>query len=185
MYFLPGTPIRKYNLPEGYSFSNYRCVADRDDWTLICRKGLVADSDGNAYDNAITAIKDIVPEEDMFFLDHNGLHIGTVTAFVYSASNVADVHMVSIREDYRGRGLSKFLNMKALEYLESKHPRLVQLTTDEWRKWAIKSYINAGFKPVDYDVGMEDRWTFVLKELGETGIDMLNDAGDYYKNLSV
>ena len=29
MYWIPGTPIRNFELPEGYSISNYKCEADK------------------------------------------------------------------------------------------------------------------------------------------------------------
>ena len=42
----------------------------------------------------------------------------------------------------------------------------VYLTTDEWRKPAIKNYLTAGFHPVEYDVGMPERWAGVFAEMG-------------------
>lgn len=185
MYWIPGTPIKKYELPEGYSFSNFRCTKDRDDWVEICRKGLVSDGDRGYCDfgSAIASRKDLDPETDMFFLDFNGEHIGTVTVYVHSEDNTGDVHMVSIREDYRGRGLAKYLNMKALEYFEDKDVRYVHLTTDEWRKGAVKGYISAGFLPVEYDIGMEERWSGVLEDIGVDSIDMLNDDTSFYKTI--
>ena len=43
MYWFPGTPIQEYELPEGYSFSKYKHIADRDAWVEICKNGLVGD----------------------------------------------------------------------------------------------------------------------------------------------
>ena len=151
MYWFPGTPIKEYDLPEGYSVSNFKCVSDRDDWVRICRNGLVGDGhDGfRGFGSAIAAEEDIDPQRDVFFLDYNGEHIGTVTAFVMKDENAGDVHMVAIRDDFRGKGLSKYLTMIALKHLSQFDLHHVQLTTDEWRKAAVTGYINAGFRPVE------------------------------------
>ena len=185
MYWLPGTEIKKYELPEGYSFSNYKNIGDRDAWVEICRNGLVGEGEDGYRDfgGAIASKIDIDPERDMFFLDYKGEHIGSVTAFVHTDDNTGDVHMVSIREDYRGKGLAKYLNMKALEHLSQYDVKLIHLTTDEWRKGAIKGYLNAGFLPVEYDIGMEERWAAVLEDMDIDSVQMLYDDGTPYKEI--
>ena len=47
------------------------------------------------------------------------------------------------------------------------------LTTDEWRKGAVKSYLSAGFLPGEYAQGMQDRWEAVLEEYGIDSVQML------------
>ena len=185
MYWFPGSPIKEYELPEGYSVSNYKTVADRDAWVEICRNGLVGDGhDGySGFGSAIAAEEDIDPERDVFFLDYNGEHIGTVTAFVMKEENAGDVHMVAIRDDFRGKGLSKYLTMIALKHLSQFDLHHIQLTTDEWRKAAVTGYINAGFKPVEYDIGMEERWQDVLEERDIDSIEMYYEDGTFYKNI--
>lgn len=186
MYWFPGTGIKEYELPEGYSFSNYKDEKDIDAWVEICRNGLVGDGEAGYenYKSAILGRPDIVPERDMFFLDYNGEHIGTITAYVHSEDNTGDVHMVSIRTDYRGKGLAKYLNMKALQHLSQFDITHAHLTTDEWRKGAIKGYLNAGFLPVEYDEGMEERWLAVFEDMKIDGkYQMVNDDCTPYKML--
>ena len=186
MYWFPGTEIKEYELPEGYSFSKYKNVKDRDAWVEICRNGLVGDGhDGfRGFGDAIASQEDIDPERDMFFLDYKGEHIGTVTAFRHKATNVGDMHMVAIREDFRGRGLAKYLNFITQKKLAAEGVKYVFLTTDEWRKGAVKSYLSGGFRPVEYDEGMEDRWRAVLKDLGVPAADMVDDDGNFYKTIT-
>ena len=43
MYWIPGTPIKNFDLPEGYSISNYKCEADKLAWCDCCKDGLIAD----------------------------------------------------------------------------------------------------------------------------------------------
>lgn len=185
MYWFPGTPIKEYELPEGYSISTYKNIKDRDAWVEICRNGLVGDGEEgyNGFAGAIASMVDIDPERDVFFLDHNGEHVATVTAFVYSEHNTGDVHMVSVRTDYRGKGLSKYLTMIALKHLSQYDIKFVQLTTDEWRKAAVTGYLNAGFRPVEYDIGMEERWADVLEERNIDSVEMYYEDGSFYKNI--
>ena len=181
MYWLPGTPIQSDPLPEGYSFSNYKCEADKQAWTACCRNGLVSDDESaeDAYYGAIGSRGDICPEKDVFFLDYQGEHVGTVTAFVRD-DGVGDVHMVGIRTDFRGKGLGKYLNQKAIETLAARNVPYALLTTDEWRKAAVKSYLSAGFLPVEYAHGMRERWEVVLEEYGIDSVQMLyEDATPY------
>ena len=44
MYWLKGTPIADYELPEGYSIVNYKeCLEDKAAWVDCCKNGLVGD----------------------------------------------------------------------------------------------------------------------------------------------
>ena len=179
-----GTPIEKASLPEGYSVSNYRTPSDRMAWVECCKNGLVGDdATEQAFADAIESREDINLEEDVFFLDYNGEHIGTVTAYVDTEDCAGDVHMVGIRSDFRGRGLAKFLNIIAAEHLDTKDIPYSFLTTDEWRKGAVKSYLNAGFLPVEYDEGMEERWAAVLKEYNIAEVKMVREDGSFYKTV--
>lgn len=186
MYWLPGTKIESFDLPDGYAISNYQTEEDKLAWCECCRNGLIADDAGvEAFDRAILGRKDVCPERDVFFLDHAGQHIGTVTAYVHRDENIGDMHMVAIRTDHRGRGLAKYLNMITLEHLKDTGIRYIALTTDEWRKGAIKSYVRGGFCPVEYDTGMEDRWLKVMRDLGIAKLQMLDNDGNPYKLLAI
>lgn len=185
MYRFPDTPYKDFPLPEGYSVSNYKGEEDKMPWVECCRNGLCGDDEGaEAFDNAIFGrAPDLNPYEDVFFLDYNGEHIGTVTAYVHKDENEGDMHMVAIRTDFRGRGLSKYLSIITCRHLDAKGVRLTHLTTDEWRKPAIKGYLNYGFRPVEYDEGMVERWQGVLKELGIESVDMYNDDGSFFRKI--
>ncbi|MBQ7541296.1 MAG: GNAT family N-acetyltransferase [Clostridia bacterium] len=183
MYWMQGMNIPNDPLPEGYSFSNYREEADKLAWTACCRNGLVGDEQTaeEAFYGAIGSRDDICPQEDVFFLDYNGEHIGTVTAFVREDDGAGDVHMVGIRTDFRGRGLGKYLNQKAIQVLAARGVPYALLTTDEWRKSAVKSYLTAGFLPVEYAQGMQDRWEAVLEEYGVDRVQMLYEDGTPFR----
>ena len=184
MYWFPDRPINEEPLPAGYSVSRYKTEADKLAWVECCKNGLVGDdATAEAFDNSITSNRHINLTEDVFFLDYNGEHIGTVTAFVNSEHNFGDMHMVGIRTDFRGRGLAKYLNFITQKHLKDRGLRFVLLTTDEWRKGAVKSYLNGGFLPVEYALGMEDRWQAVLEEYGIDSVPMVYEDGSPYKTI--
>ena len=61
-----------------------------------------------------------------------------------------------------------------IEKLEAQNARFIELTTDEWRRAAVRSYLRAGFLPVDSDSDMVERWTTLLREIGISNVPMLN-----------
>ncbi len=184
MYWFPGTPVDNSPLPEGYSVSNYKGEQDKSAWVEICKNGLVGDdATDSAFDDSILSWEDIDPYNDVFFLDYNGEHIGTVTAFKFLDRNAGDMHMVGIRSDFRGKKLSKYLAQITCNHLAAKGVDYISLTTDEWRKGAVKSYLTAGFLPVEYDMNMENRWNAVLEEYGIDEVQMVYEDGTPYKKI--
>lgn len=176
MYLLPGDPLPVQNVPEGYSLSNYRSAADVRPWIECCKRGLIADDAGEeVFDSRIRNYPDVCMETDVFFLDYLGDHVGTATAIYHPDGRWGELHMVGIREDFRGKGLGRPLNAAALNKLLAQDVRYIMLTTDEWRKPAIRSYLSAGFLPVEYDVGMRERWLGVMESLGIARLNMLDE----------
>ena len=169
-------PVIVYDLPDGYSIGRYSGEEDKAAWVECCRDGrLINENEGvKAFDGSITAIEEIDPYSDVFFLKYNGETVGTATAFV-RADGAGDLHMVSIKPSYRGKGLCRYLLAAPLEKLQRDGVKYVFLTTDEFRKGAIKSYLTAGFLPVDHDTDMKDRWAKVIFELGINSVTMLDD----------
>ena len=182
MYWFPGTPVNEVPLPEGYSVSNYKCEADKLAWCECCKNGLVGDdADESTFYDSIESRVDVDIFNDVFFIDYNGEHIGTVTAYVHKDKNIGDMHMVGIKTAFRGKGLAKYLNFITVKKLEAAGVKYISLTTDEWRKGAVKSYLSGGFLPVEYDEGMEERWEAVLEEYKIDSVQMVNEDGSPYK----
>lgn len=185
MYWVKGTPIREMTLPEGYSFSLNKCdEADKLAWVECCKNGLVGDDAGiEAYIDRIVEHDDCIEAEDVFFLDYEGKHIATITAIYHPEKNCGEVHMVGMLSEFRGKGLGKYLNNKAIEKLNAQDVKYIYLTTDEWRKGAVKSYLSSGFKPVEYNVGMTERWQAVITEYGIDSVDMVDENAVYVKTI--
>lgn len=58
------------------------------------------------------------------------------------------VHMVCAIPAHRGRGLGRLVTLAVLHYLRGRGFRSADLTTDDFRLAAIKSYLGLGFVPV-------------------------------------
>lgn len=184
MYRPLNEPIDHFPLPEGYSFSCFKTDCDKLAWCECCKNGLIGDeSDESTFYDRIGKDPHINAYDDVFFLDFNGEHIGTTTAFITDDKRIGDMHMVGIRTDFRGKGLSKYLCEITLRHLKEKGAEFVVLTTDEWRKGAVKSYLSAGFLPVEYDVGMQERWEKVLEEYRIDSVRMLNNDLTPFKTI--
>lgn len=176
MYRFMNIPFECPPLPEGYSFSNFKDDSDRLAWVECCKNGLVADDAGEQeFYNAIESRPCVDLYKDVYFLDYKGEHIGTVTCNTDEDGRAGEMHMVGMKTEFRGKGLSKYLTKICLDGFAAHGVEYVHLTTDEWRKGAVKSYLTAGFLPVNYDEGMEERWALVLKEYGIPEVRMLND----------
>ncbi len=183
MYWLKGTPTQELTLPDGYSFSFYKCEDDKNAWVECCKNGLIGDNEGTeAFDSAILNHDGVTPENDVIFLDYKGEHIATATA-VFHPDKKCELHMVGMKTRFRGKGLVKYLNSFAVNLLKNRDADIIRLTTDEWRKGAVKGYINAGFKAVDYDIGMTQRWESELASIGVDTLDMVDENGKYIKTL--
>ncbi len=181
MYRLSSTPFEELKLPEGYSYSNYSCEADKLAWVECCKQGLIDDNAGvETFDRRVGDAPFVNLEKDVFFLDYLGEHIGTATAIHHTDVNCGELHMVGMRQEFRGKGLGKYLNNAAVKKLLADGVDFIELTTDEWRTGAVKSYISAGFQPVKYDIGMVTRWEYVLTALGVDECEMLNDDCSFF-----
>ena len=185
MYWFPDTPIEEIPLPEGYSYSGFDPAKDIHAWCDCLRGGALIDgrSDGVGYGQEIIDFKDIDPARDIHFIDYNGEHIGTATGFVFKETNIGDMHQVAIRKDFRGKGLAKYLSFIVLSDLKARGVRFVSLTTGEGRPAAVRSYLAAGFRPVQYDVGMEDRWAAFMEQYEIDSLPMYYEDGTFYKTI--
>ena len=185
MYWLAGTPIEEYTLPEGYTVSRYNGTAeDRKAWVDCCKNGLVGDEPfEEIFADRILDHDFTNPDTDTYFIDFGGEHVGTITAVHHTDVNCGEVHMVGLKTEFRGKGLGKHLNSIALKDLEARGVDYIYLTTDEWRKGAVKSYLSSGFKPVEYDEGMTERWQAVMAEYGIDSLDMVDEDANFVKTI--
>lgn len=169
-------------LPEGYKVTKYTGSEEEImDWVEICKNGLVGENAGReAFEDSILNLSFVDPYNDVFFIEReDGKRVATITAMDnYAGTGMGGVHMVSVASSERGKGLGHVLCRIAENKLYQSKVRMARLTTDEWRKGACKSYLKAGWHPVNYDNDMVERWTGVITELGIDSVQMLTDDGE-------
>lgn len=152
-------------------------------WVDICKNGLIKDEAGfEIYKSYLNDWKGY-QTEDTFFVDMNGEAVATITAIVHPENKQGYVHMVAAKPECRGKGVAKILNQIACAKFWESGCVSAYLTTDDERVPAIKSYLSAGFLPVEYDEGMTERWEKILKEFGYSNVEMVDESGNTAKYL--
>lgn len=167
-------------LPEGYRLTRYTgSEEEQDAWVEICKNGLLPiDASRENFRKSILNWSGIKPLEDVFFLEHEGRKVATVTAIDRVENGMGYVHMVAVRPEYRGKGLGSCLARIAVNKLTLNQCRMAYLTTTEDRKAACRSYLSVGFYPVNYKEDMPARWAKLIGELGMKSVQMLTDNGE-------
>lgn len=185
MFFIPNkSQFDNAPLPDGYQFTRFRGACDIMPWIACCKDGLVDDdADKSVFDLRITEHCDTVADRDVFFLDCADEHIGTVTVIYHPTENKCEIHMLSLRGDYRGKGLAKHIVNFAITKGLTYKPAYIELITQEWRKSAVRSYLRAGFYPVQYGLGMQERWEKVLEENQIESVDMVYEDCTLYQKI--
>jgi GNAT superfamily N-acetyltransferase len=172
--------IEDYPVPEGFHIRTYR-PGEENIWVEICKNGLCGpDADISAWNNSILDQETIIPQRDVFFVcDENDVPKATITGFVMRNTR-GDIHMVAASEEVRGKNIGRAMLSHAMKKLAAEmvwRPRMTRLTTDDWRIPAIVGYLKAGFRPVLYDEGMEERWRAICDKLDLHGIEMVDEEG--------
>ncbi len=165
-------------LPEGYSIRRYQGEEDIPHWIRICNNGLVRyGADNSAFTDCM---ENIDTYEDTFFIvNEKEIPVATITAVrKYPTTGLGLVHMVSVADSERGKGLGHALCAIAEKHFYDNGVKMATLTTDDYRIAACKSYLKAGWMPVNHDVDMVIRWTRVMKKFGITELQMVTEDGE-------
>lgn len=144
--YQPGDELAWCNIMEGNVGNN---------WTEeTCRQKLTEDSRFKA--------------ENLFFIVHNETPIASVCAWQSPAqsADTGEVHMVGALAEHRGKGLGHLLNALVLHRLKELGYKKSHLKTDDWRLPAIKTYLDAGFEPLNTHESHPERWDKIFSELG-------------------
>lgn len=157
-------------LPDGYRFEHYKGTSDeRNDWTEICRHGLIPVNGDDWFKMSIADYPDLNPERDLFFVvSPEGKRVAT-SASVCHKDGTGYIHMVCSLPECRGLGIGHAMLSYALSDISERgYDGTVILTTDDFRLAAIKTYLDAGFRPVlwyDPESDMKLRWDNVISQL--------------------
>lgn len=157
---------------------------DIEAWASICENGLLKGNESaeEAFISRMFSNPFFKPE-DIYFAELNGKPVATVTAIIRAPEHLGYVHMVAAKPECRGRGVAALLNAIAAAVFWEAKCTGAYLTTDEERIPAIKSYLRAGYLPVKYDEGMEERWLAWLTSQGYSNIEFVDENGSFVKWL--
>ena len=127
-------------------------------WTVQkCRENLIWDSRFQA--------------ENLFFITHKGEPIASACAWRANDQSpaIGEVHMVAVLSEHRGKGLGHLLNALVLHRLKALGYQKAHLKTDDWRLAAIKTYLTAGFQPLNTHESHPKRWEAIVAKLEDGG----------------
>ncbi len=174
-------------LPEGYSIRKYQGEEDIPHWIRICNNGLVGYGADNSAFTSCMYNDGIEPLEDTFFIiNEKDVPVATITAVrKLPATGLGLVHMVSVADSERGKGLGNALCAIAEKHFFDNGVERAVLTTDDYRIPACKSYLKAGWVPVNHDYDMEIRWTRIMKKIGIKELQMYTEDGEKDMLLTV
>jgi len=164
-------PVKARPFPEGYSYKMFTDTPEEiADWVDISRKGdLIGETDGaECFDRDVRNFPDADAKEDCFFIvDKDGRRVATSTV-VDHKEGFGRVHMVAALPEMRGKGIGHAMLAVSLTLLEARGVSHIVLKSDDWRLAAVKTYLDAGFRPVifhDPESDMEARWDKILENL--------------------
>ncbi len=168
--------VKPYPLHADYFIRNINesTPGEIDTWVEICKNQLLGeDANRDAYTNCITNMPLLVPETDVFLVCEKatGRPVATLTAHIRDTGD-GWIHMVGSLPEVRGKGIGHAMLAHGLQRLAKAGVPRVWLTTDDWRRPAIKTYLTAGFQPVIFEdtsedaVPLTDRWDVILNEMG-------------------
>ena len=164
MHWFPGTEIPHYEMPEGCSISTFQGLEDIYPWEICSGKTLMPRF---GKDEVALLDHSVNLYEDILFLDENGKHVGTVTAFKVKKTGHGHIHQVGLDPECRGRGLSKYMMEAAMHHIAAMDIPFAELTTDDHRVGAVKLYLNFGWVPIMYGKpDKRERWGKLLTLLG-------------------
>ena len=104
--------------------------------------------------------------EGLFFVTYGSRAAGTVYAWPRSNGNKSGVlRLLVVRSEHRGRGVGRFLAIRALEYFRDHGFAAAEIEVDRTRLAAIKLCLELGFRPVCAEASDWQHWEKVLRKL--------------------
>ena len=156
------------DIPEANVFGDYKlrvlCSDEKIKWEEICTKSFGYETD---FKKIIEDMKGYTDDGVFGIFDKDKL-IATGTALLDQKSNGHGyVHMIAADAGYSGKRLGYEITAAVLRRLRNEGFDKAELTTDDFRLPAIKTYLNLGFIPdLSVDETMCERWGKIFEILG-------------------
>jgi mycothiol synthase len=167
--------LPELQVPAGYRLRTYR-PSDEHAWGLI-----MGSEGGIGHDWTPERVREQLIDRPQFWPDglffatcdaEGGRPVASACAWRQHPAETAQgiLHMVCALPEHRGRGLGRLVSLAVLHYFRQRGFQWVELSTDDFRLAAIKTYLGLGFIPVylpDPD-GVDDheaRWSAIFAAL--------------------
>jgi tRNA-Thr(GGU) m(6)t(6)A37 methyltransferase TsaA len=162
-------------MPEGYSLRTYR-PGDEAAWAKIMDTGIRRpdrDWTPELVRERLIDRPQFDPASLFFIVARDGEPVATACAWtrVPGETEVGMVHMVCCRPEHRGRRLGYWVTLAVLHRFRERGFREADLSTDDFRLAAIRTYLDLGFEPAHTHPGDAERWLRVLWKLAEARPD--------------
>jgi len=178
--YRPPMAAPEVKLPEGWHIRSFQ-PGDGADWCLCCRGGALGVDDEASeavFKEQMLDDPHVAAEDVLFIVDDKGFIGGTTTLYCRDEENFGTVHMVAVKKEAQGKGLSAPVVAAVIARSLEKEREHITLTTDDFRIPAVKTYLKLGFIPVVGDMPMRRRWQALLSVVG---YDRLTCVDQEYK----
>jgi len=158
--------VGDFHFPEGYYMRSYQ-PSDGCDWCNCCIDGKLNVNEISEEVFAKIMLNDeaVDPSNIYFLISPTGETAGTITYQFTNEEDLGRIHMVGIQKNYLGKGLALPMTLYVVQKILEEGKARINLSTDDWRIPAIKTYFKAGFEPVYHDTDMEERWNKIKDEM--------------------
>ncbi|MCD6405756.1 MAG: GNAT family N-acetyltransferase [Planctomycetes bacterium] len=149
----------------GYLCRTYR-PGDATFWCEIMEGNIGEQWTPEKFERAISRAPQFDPK-GLFFVTYGSRPAGTACAWLKAPGEkeTGTLHMVAVKDEHRGRALGSYLTLRVLQYFVDRGFSACNLTTDDWRIPAIKTYLNLGFRPVHSHESHRKRWEKIFSKL--------------------
>lgn len=177
--FRPEGPLPAVKPPEGWTVRPYR-EGDGAEWCRCCAGGCLGveeEPTEELFERLMLHSPFVKKENVLFIVDGTG-HVGGTTT--YRETEEPDhgvMHMVAVKTEDRGKGLSAPIVAAAMEVAVRNGCKYLQLTTDDFRIPAIRTYLKLGFVPQLMKPGLRLRWEALLPVLGLDSLPCVDENG--------
>lgn len=178
----PNVPLPEVALPSGYRL---RLLKNNEGkaWCSCLLNDMGVDKLSQKLFKEKMLDDENVPSGSIFCVeDENGVPVATATSQIKEGRH-ANLHMVGVREDIRGKGLGFAVCAAAVRKHREEERMECFLTTHDWRLPAIKQYLKLGFLPVLNHETMRRRWEIILKTLGISSSLCVNENLSYENEI--
>ena len=167
--------LQHFELPDGYRFTYYH-PGDKKEWIDIEMSAgelLSLEQGEECWDRYYGGKENELSRRMVFIVDIDGNKVATATAYydihTVDASENGQLHWVSVRKEFQGKGLSKPLITHALKLMSELGYTCTKIHTQTNTWLACKIYYSLGFRPTKESLGNN---RFGWKMVGLlTGID--------------